>query len=204
MPTTVYQNRLIRPVLRCLALMIYRCSGWKTQGSRPELSKYVVIAAPHTSNWDFLYTVCLAFIYRLEPQMMMKADWFFWPLGALLKWLGAIPIDRCKNNNVVAQSVAAFQRSERMVLVVPPSGTRKKVTHWKTGFYHIAHGAGVPIVMGFLDYFQKVGGFGPSIRPSGDIEQDMLDIRRFYAGITGKFPLQESSAPIAADIDSGR
>ena len=204
MPTTVYQNRLIRPVLRCLALMIYRCSGWKTKGSRPELSKYVVIAAPHTSNWDFLYTVCLAFIYRLEPQMMMKADWFFWPLGSLLKWLGAIPIDRCKTNNVVAQSVAAFQRSERMILVVPPSGTRNKVTHWKTGFYYIAHGAGVPIVLGFLDYHQKVGGFGPSIRPSGDIERDMLDIRRFYADVTGKFPLQESSAPIAADIDSGR
>lgn len=199
MATTVYRNRLMRPVLRWLAIMIYRCSGWKTQGNKPALSRYVIIAAPHTSNWDFLYTVCLAFIYRLEPQMMMKADWFFWPLGSLLKWLGAIPINRLKSTNVVSQSIAAFQRCEQMVLVVPPSGTRKKVIHWKTGFYYIARGARVPIVLGFLDYRHKVGGFGPSIQPSGDLDRDMLAIRRFYADITGKNPLQKSSAPIAAD-----
>ena len=134
--------------------------------------------------------------------MMMKADWFFWPLGPILKWLGAIPIDRRKSNNVVSQSITAFERCEKMVLVVPPSGTRQKVTYWKTGFYYIAHGAGVPIALGFLDYSRKVGGFGPSIIPSGDIERDMITIRRFYADITGKFPRQESGATIADDIDA--
>ena len=202
MTITVYQNRWLQPILRWLALVAYRCCGWKTEGTRPALSKYVVIAAPHTSNWDFFYTVCLAFIFRLEPQMMMKADWFIGPLGPILKWLGAIPIDRRKSNNVVFQSIRAFERSRKMILVVPPAGTRRKVMYWKTGFYRIAHGAGVPIVLGFLDYPRKVGGFGPTIMPSGHIAQDMVTIRRFYTHITGKFPLQESGAPIAADIDA--
>ena len=202
MTTTVYQNRLIQPALRWLARMTYRCCGWKTMGANPTLSKYVVIAAPHTSNWDFFYTVCLAFIFRLEPQMMMKADWFFWPLSPILKWLGAIPIDRRKSNNVVSQSITAFEQCEKMILVVPPSGTRQKVTYWKTGFYYIAHGAGVPIALGFLDYSKKVGGFGPSIMPCGNIERDMITIRRFYADITGKFPRRESGATIADDMDA--
>lgn len=204
MPTTVYENRMIRPVLRWLAIIIYRCSGWKTEGSKPEFYKYVIIAAPHTSNWDFFFTVCLAFVYRLKPQVMMKANWFFWPLGPVFRWLGAIPIDRTKTNNIVAQSITAFQQREEMVLVVPPAGTRRKVLYWKTGFYHIANGAGVPIALGFLDYQRRVGGFGPSVTPTGDIEGDMATIRRFYSGITGKYPLQESGSAIAADIDSPR
>ncbi len=204
MPQTVYETRAIRKVLRWLALFVYRCFGWRTEGSKPELSQYVVIAAPHTSNWDFLYTVCLAFIYRLKPQMMMKAEWFFWPLGPIFKWLGAIPVDRSRSNNVVAQSIAAFQANEEMILVVPPAGTRRKVRYWKTGFYHIAAGAGVPIALGFLDYRRKAGGFGPILMPSGKIEDDMMAIRRFYADITGKYPLQESNAKLSAGMDLPR
>jgi 1-acyl-sn-glycerol-3-phosphate acyltransferase len=197
MPRTVYETRLIMPVLRWLALMIYRGCGWQTEGHQPGVSKYVIIAAPHTSNWDFFYTVCLAFIYRLKPQMMMKASWFFWPLGPIFRWLGAIPIDRTRSNNVVAQSISAFKHRTEMVLLVPPSGTRRKVMHWKSGFYHIAHGAGVPIALGFVDYRRKVGGFGPSITPTGNIGDDMVAIRDFYADITGKHPLQESRATVA-------
>lgn len=197
MPRTVYETRLIRPVLRWLALIIYRCCGWRTEGNKPDFSKYVIIAAPHTSNWDFFYTVCLAFIYRLKPQMMMKASWFFWPLGLIFRWLGAIPIDRTRSNNVVAQSITAFQNNSEMVLLVPPAGTRRKVTYWKTGFYHIAHGAGVPIALGFVDYRRKVGGFGPSITPTGNIDIDMVAIRDYYADISGKYPLRESCATVA-------
>lgn len=200
MPKTVYETRLIRTVLRWIALMLYKCSGWKTEGTQPDFSKYVIIAAPHTSNWDFFYTVCVAFIYRLKPQMMMKADWFFWPMGSLLRWLGAIPVDRTKSNNVVSQSITAFSQCDEMVLVVPPSGTRQKVLYWKTGFYHIAHGAGVPIALGFLDYQRRVGGFGPTVKPTGDIDCDMTVIRRFYADITGKHPLQESGTIVATDL----
>lgn len=198
MPETVYETRLIRALLRWLALILYRGCGWRTAGDKPDHAKCVIIAAPHTSNWDFFYTVCLAFIYGVNPRMMMKSDWFFWPLGPVFRWLGAIPVDRARANNLVAQSIAAFERRESMVLVVPPSGTRRKVLYWKTGFYHIAHGADVPIVLGYLDYRYRCGGFGPTIRPTGDIDADMTAVRRFYADITGKHPLQESGARVSS------
>ena len=194
MPQTVYETRIIRSALRWLAVIAYRCFGWQTEGKRPDMGKYVIIAAPHTSNWDFFFTVCLAFIYRLKPQVMMKAEWFFWPVGPIFRWLGAIPIDRTRTSNVVAQSIAAFQNRKELVLVIPPAGTRRRVMYWKTGFYHIANGAGVPIALGYLDYRRKVGGFGPMVTTTGDINADMNVIRRFYADITGKHPLQESTA----------
>ena len=194
MSRTVYANRIIQPALRRLAIIAYRFFGWRTEGEKPDASKFVVIAAPHTSNWDFFFTVCLAFIYRLNPQMMMKAEWFFWPLGPLFKYLGAIPIDRARSRNVVAQSIAAFNTTNEMVLVIPPAGTRGKVRQWKTGFYHIANGAGVPIALGFLDYGRKVGGFGPTVTPTGDIDTDMVAIRLFYANITGKQSHQANAA----------
>ncbi len=193
MPPTVYETRVMRRMLRWLAILIYRCFGWRTEGEKPDLPRYVIIAAPHTSNWDFFFTVCLAFIYRLKPQMMMKAEWFFWPLGPLFRWLGAIPIDRSRSNNIVAQSIKAFKDNEEMILVVPPAGTRRKVLYWKTGFYHIANGAGVPIALGYLDYRRKVGGFGPTIITTGNIDVDMATIRDFYAGVSGKHPLKESA-----------
>jgi 1-acyl-sn-glycerol-3-phosphate acyltransferase len=174
-------------VMRRLALIVFRITGWKPAGTRPLLPKYVIIAAPHTSNWDFLYTLCLAFILEIKPFIMMKADWFRWPMGPLLKWLGAIPVDRTRSTNVVVRSVEAFREHPRMVLVVPPSGTRKKVTYWKTGFYHIAVGANVPIVLGYLDYRRKVGGIGPIVHPTGNMEEDMKSIQAFYTAIKGKY-----------------
>jgi 1-acyl-sn-glycerol-3-phosphate acyltransferase len=186
--------------MRCVALMIFKLSGWKAAGSAPAASHYVAIAAPHTSNWDFIYTLCLAFIYRLDPVIMMKDAWFRWPLGPVFRWLGALPIDRSKANNVVAHAILQFRRRDNLILVVPPSGTRKRVLYWKTGFYRIAHGAGVPIALGFLDYRRRVGGFGPMVRPTGDIDADMTAIRVFYRDIAGKYPLQESRQAIAPPV----
>ncbi len=204
MAKTVYETKVIRPVLRLLAFLVYRSFGWRTAGYCPEAAKYVIIAAPHTSNWDFFFTVCLAFIYRLNPQMMMKAEWFFWPMGPFFRWLGAIPIDRSATNNVVSQSISAFKDSEKMILVVPPAGTRRQVLHWKTGFYHIANGAGVPIALGYLDYRRKVGGFGPTVTPTGDIEADMVVIRRFYADVSGKHPLRECAVKSVINTQARR
>jgi 1-acyl-sn-glycerol-3-phosphate acyltransferase len=194
---TIHETIFVRTLVRWLALTVFKCAGWTSEGGRPGFPRYVIIAAPHTSNWDFIYTLCLAFIYRINPVIMMKDSWFRWPLGSLFHWLGALPIDRSGSHNVVAQSIAEFGQRERLVLVVPPSGTRKRVVYWKTGFYHIARGAGVPIVLGFLDYRRKVGGFGPSLLPSGDIESDMSVIRNFYRDISGKYPLQESRQCLA-------
>ncbi len=194
---TIHQTILVRPLMRGLALLIFKCTGWKTQGRQPNLAKYVIIAAPHTSNWDFIFTLCLAFIYRINPVIMMKDAWFRWPLGPVFRWLGARPVDRSRANSVVAQSIEQFHRHDNLILVVPPSGSRKRVLYWKTGFYHIANGAGVPIALGFLDYRHKVGGFGPSIQPTGDIDADMARIRRFYRDISGKYPFQESRQCVA-------
>ena len=198
---TIHNTIIIRTLTRWLALFVFKCAGWKAEGAKPDQDRYVVIAAPHTSNWDFIYTLCLAFIYRINPQIMMKDAWFRWPLGPLFRWLGAMPIDRSRSRNVVAQSIEKFQQHPRMVLVVPPSGTRKKVLYWKTGFYHIASGAGVPIALGFLDYDRKVGGFGPLFYPTGDIERDMVTIREFYAPISGKYPTQESQVLIPTKLN---
>jgi len=185
---TVHDTLVGKTVMRWLALIIFRFTGWKARGSRPCISRYVIIAAPHTSNWDFLYTVCLAFILEIKPFIMMKADWFRWPMGPFLSWLGAIPVDRSKSSHVVARSIQAFLENPRMVLLVPPAGTRRKVMYWKTGFYHIARGAKVPIVLGFLDYRRKVGGIGPLVYPTGNIEADMEIIQAFYADVEGKYP----------------
>ena len=106
---TIHETIIIRTVVRWLALLIFTGMGWKTEGNKPNLSRYVIIAAPHTSNWDFIYTLCLTFIYRINPVIMMKDAWFRWPLGPFFRWLGALPIDRSRANNVVAQSIAKFQ-----------------------------------------------------------------------------------------------
>ena len=197
---TIHETIVMRTLVRWMALLVFKCAGWKSEGHKPDLPRYVIIAAPHTSNWDFIFTLCLAFIHRLNAVIMMKDAWFRWPLGPLFRWLGALPIDRSRINNVVAQSIERFQQRDRLVLVVPPSGTRKRVLYWKSGFYHIANGAGVPIVLGFLDYRRKVGGFGPIVQPTGDIDADMAVIRAFYRDISGKYPLKESQQCIASRV----
>ncbi|MDZ7697472.1 MAG: lysophospholipid acyltransferase family protein [Deltaproteobacteria bacterium] len=185
---TVYDSPLSRRAMRWVAWIIFRGMGWKPAGKRPDIPKYVIIAAPHTSNWDFLYTLCLAFLLNIKAVIMMKGAWFRWPAGRFFRWMGALPVDRSRSTDVVARAVQAFREQSHMVLVVPPSGTRRQVMYWKTGFYHIARGAGVPIVLGYLDYRQKVGGIGPTVYPTGNMTADMQRIREFYAGIEGKHP----------------
>jgi len=151
----------------------------------------VFIAAPHTSNWDLPYTLMVAFALRLNIYWMGKAQIFRWPFGPLMRWLGGVAVQREQANNLVAASVQALQNSDGPVqLVVPPEGTRSKVRYWKTGFYYIALGAQVPIVMSFMDYGNKVSGLGPAFMPTGDIEADMVAIKAFYAPFKGKNPDQ--------------
>ena len=196
---TIHDSPMGRTLMRWLARIVFRFAGWRPAGKRPYISKYVIIAAPHTSNWDFLYTLCLAFILEIKPFIMMKADWFRWPMGPFLRWFGAIPVDRSKSTHVVGRSIEAFHEHPRLVLLVPPSGTRRKVMYWKTGFYRIATGAKVPIVLGYLDYRRKVGGIGPVVHPTGNMEGDMKIIRDFYAGITAKYPKQALSYVASAE-----
>jgi len=189
---TIFDTPVLSFVLRQSAALFLRIFGWRMEGRIPDIPKFVIIAAPHTSNWDLPLVLFCAFAFQTKIFVMVKAAVFRWPFGGFFKWLGCMPIDRSKPNGVVGQSIQAFQDNDELALMVPPSGTRSKVRHWKTGFYHIADGANVPIVLGFLDYRRKVGGVGPAVIPTGDIEADMKVIRAFYVGIIGKNPEQSS------------
>ncbi|MCP4678942.1 MAG: glycerol acyltransferase [Deltaproteobacteria bacterium] len=185
---TIYDTPVIKTLARWFSLFLLKILGWRTEGQLPDIPKYVLIAAPHTSNWDLLFTVTVAFAMRVKIYWLGKNAIFSHPFGFLFSWLGGVPIDRSKSHNVVEQSVQYFNNREEFVLTVPPSGTRRKVSYWKTGFYYIAVGAKVPILLGFLDYKRKVGGVGPVFPPTGDIEADMEVIREFYSSVTGKYP----------------
>jgi 1-acyl-sn-glycerol-3-phosphate acyltransferase len=156
-----------------------------------------MIVAPHTSNWDMPIGMAIVFAFKLKLNWLAKESLFRWHFGGLIRWLGGIPINRSKSCDVVARSIQTFKDKKKMVIVVAPEGTRKKANYWKTGFYHIAIGANVPIVMGFIDYARKVGGIGPTLIPTGDIEFDMQKIRCFYDEITGKIPDKSTPAMIA-------
>lgn len=173
---------------RGLGRVYLKLFGWRVEGRLPPDAKVVVIAAPHTSNWDLPFMLAVAYVLGATPAWLGKRELFSWPFGWLMRFLGGIPVDRRARHNVVQQAVERFAAVERLFLVVPPSGTRSRATHWKSGFYHIAAGAGVPIVCAFLDYRRRVGGIGPVLMPSGDVRADMDVIRRFYAPIVGRHP----------------
>jgi 1-acyl-sn-glycerol-3-phosphate acyltransferase len=196
---TVFDTPVVRTFFRILSILILKLAGWKVSGHVPDIPKFVMIAAPHTSNWDLPYTLFVAFTMKVKIYWMGKKELFRPPFGPLLRWLGGIPIDRSKSNGVVGQSIQQLQDAEKLVLTVPPTGTRRKVMHWKTGFYHIAHGAGVPIVLGFLDYGRKMGGVGPLFYPTGDINADMKEIQAFYKDIQGRNQVQ--SVTLAEESD---
>jgi 1-acyl-sn-glycerol-3-phosphate acyltransferase len=199
MHRTVFDTPVIRTLLYVISLIYLKIFGWRRVGQPPEISRYVMIAAPHTSNWDMPVTLALAFSFRVKVYWMGKDTLFNWPFGTIMKWLGGIPIDRSKSNNIVEQYISAFNEHDNLVMIIPPEGTRKSVRYWKTGFYNIAYGAGVPIVLGFLDFAHKTGGIGPVVWPTGDINADMRIIQNFYAGITGKYPDEYNPAEISPE-----
>ncbi|HNP84547.1 MAG TPA: lysophospholipid acyltransferase family protein [Kouleothrix sp.] len=175
---------------RGLARLLLRLMGWRVVGAMPPAPKVVLVVAPHTSNWDFPIMLLLALALGIKAKWMGKHTLFRPPVGWFLRRLGGVPIDRTARHNVVGQAVAAFDAADRMVLAVLPEGTRKRTAYWKSGFYYIAQGAQVPIVLGFADYQRKEGGIGSMIIPSGDMDADMAKLRAFYTGITGRHPEQ--------------
>ena len=187
---TIFDTPLLNSLMRWISLLILRLLGWRVQGCAPPVNKYVLIAAPHTSNWDFPFTLMICFALRLRVVWMGKSSLFPPVLGGVMRWLGGVPVDRSKSSNLVQSTIEAFRRSSHLAVIVPPEGTRNRVSHWKTGFYYIALGADVPVLLGFMDFKQKVGGVAHLFYPTGDIEADMLEIKRFYRGFSGKNPQQ--------------
>ncbi len=188
MHTTIFDTPVVNSILRVLSVWFLKLNGWKVTGSLPAgVDKCVLIAAPHTSNWDLPYTLMAAFELRLHVYWMGKKSIFRQPFRGLMMWLGGIPVDRDRSNNLVAASAEAIRNAAgKLQMVVPPEGTRAKARYWKTGFYYIALGANVPIVMAYMDYELKRTGLGPVLYPSGDIDADMQTIRAFYAPFKGR------------------
>ena len=162
--------------------------GWKIAGDWPDDPKSVVIAAPHTSNWAGIWMVMAAAKWRIRLRYMGKKSLTEGPFGGIVRWTGCIPIDRSKSNDVVAAMQAAFAAETGLILAVPPEGTRDAVQKWKSGFYHIAVGAGVPITFAVMDYAKKTVSLPATLWPSGDYLADLKIIQGFYAGATAKFP----------------
>lgn len=175
-------------VLNRTATLLFRLMGWKAEGTFPALSRFVVIAAPHTSYWDAFYMIAVACIFNVRFSWMVKDSAMFFPLSAVIRYFGGVPIDRSTRRDVVQQAVDRFASSETLYLAVSPEGTRQGGDHWKTGFYYIACKARVPIVFGFVDFGRKVAGLGPVFQPTGDIEADFEVFERFYAQVTPRFP----------------
>jgi len=192
MHRTIFDTPVVNTLLRGLSLAILKITGWKVEGALPpNTPKCVMIAAPHTSNWDLPNTLMAAFALRLHIYWMGKESIFKPPFRHLMMWLGGIPVNRDRANNLVAASAQAIVDADQpLQLVVPPEGTRQKTRYWKTGFYYIALSAKVPIVLAYMDYKRKISGLGPLFHPSGDIEADMVKIKAFYAAFTGRNALQ--------------
>lgn len=185
---TIFDTPVVNTLMIWFSTGMLRLLGWKVDGQAPSEPKYVMIAAPHTSNWDFPVTLMTAFAMRLKLYWMGKDSLFPPVLGTVMRWLGGIAVNRARSGNMVQGTVDAFNSAKQLAVLVPPEGTRGKVTHWKTGFYYIAVGANVPIALAYLDFKRKTGGIGRMFYPTGDLEADMAEIQKFYAGITGKNP----------------
>ena len=166
--------------------------GWKIHGQALTYRKFVVIAAPHTSNWDFPHMLATAYVLRVRVSWFGKHTLFEPPWGWFMRQLGGIPVDRRASQSLVVQMAEKFRRSDELVLGISPEGTRSKVELWKSGFYHIASESGVPIGLGYLDYGKKLCGLGLFVTPSGDVHGDMNKIREFYRSVRGKYPELES------------
>ena len=174
-------------VSRALGRMLMRVSGWRFEGSLPDVPKIVIAVAPHTTNWDFVIGVVVLWALDIKISFLGKHTLFRGAFGKWMRSIGGIPVDRNSTHGVVGDVVETFARADRMVLALAPEGTRQLDRGFKKGFLHIAHGAGVPVLLAYFDFSRKVIGFGPSFTTSGDADHDMKFILDFYRPIAGKY-----------------
>jgi 1-acyl-sn-glycerol-3-phosphate acyltransferase len=185
-PVQPNMPRLGPSIAAPLCRWIFARSGWRVAGEFPDVAKAVVIAAPHSTNWDVIWGLLVKVGLRLDVHFIGKREAFFWPLGSLLRAFGGMPIDRKAAHGVVGEMARQFASHERFWLAIAPEGTRKKVQKWKSGFWHIARAAHVPIIPIYFHYPEKTIGFGPLIYPTADVNADMARVREFYAPWQGK------------------
>lgn len=197
---TTSRSPEIPGILTLLARLVLRLAGWHAEGEAPDLPKFVMVAAPHTSNLDGVMMVVGAWYFRLKLNWVAKHTLFRPPFAGLLRALGGVPIDRDSPRRALVQMIKALRDNERQILVVAPEGTRHKTEGWKSGFYYIAKGANVPMVLAYLDYARKVVGIGPVVYPSGDEAADMRIIHEFYKDKAARYP-EKRTLPLGDDAD---
>ena len=185
---TIFNTPILSSIFHYLTRFIMRLLGWHVDGKLPDLPKYVLIGAPHTSNWDFVLFLGIIFTLRANVRFMGKAELFRFPHGPFFYYCGGIPVDRKKSTGLVEQMVEACHKSDKFILTIAPEGTRHHVTEWKRGFYHIAKNAGIPIVMAVVDGKHKEVRIGQVFQPTEDMEADMKSIQEFFTGVVGINP----------------
>ena len=192
MARTIFETPLIAPLLRAMSRRPPRLLGWRVQGElSPRAGRCVVIAAPHTSNWDFPVMLLASFALGMHIRWLGKAALFRVPFGGVTRWLGGIPVQRERANNLVEASAAALRAATGpLQWVVAPEGTRRHTRQWKTGFHRIARGAEMPIQLSYLDWGNRCCGLGPLVDPGDDVDADVARIRAFYVPFKGRNPDQ--------------
>ncbi len=184
-----HQMPTVPRVLHLLGRFLMWIGGWHTVGQiPPDVPKAVLIAAPHTSNWDFWWALLASWVYGVRIQWLGKHTLFRGPQGPLLRATGGMAVERASAHGLVGDVAALFRASDGMLLMVPAEGTRSYRDYWKSGFYHIAREAEVPILLGYLDYAKKEANIGVPFHPTGDLAADMDEIRAWYADRSGKYP----------------
>lgn len=181
-------------ILRPVARFLLKLGGWNTVGELPTVRKAVVIGAPHTSNWDGFWALVYITAIGFRVKFFVKKSMFWFPLGSLLKAFGAIPLDRKNVGSSVHEAIAGFDHADEFYFGLAPEGTRSMTPGWKSGFYRIAEGAGVPVLLGFFDYQHKRLGLGPAVTLTGDREADLAVMRSFYSAASGRHP--EKACPV--------
>ena len=176
-------------MLRFIAKLLFKLSGWKVVGHiPPNIKKCIMIAAPHTSNWDFIWARSAFYIMGIDVRFTIKKEFMKFPFGGIMDKMGALPVDRSKNNSLVNTMIDILEQNDEMVIMITPEGTRKYQPRWRKGFYHAAFGANVPIILGYLDYKKKEAGIGDVFMPTGDVDSDIEKIKDFYRTKTAKYP----------------
>jgi 1-acyl-sn-glycerol-3-phosphate acyltransferase len=173
---------------RSVALLAMRLSGWRIEGEFPNLPQFVVIVAPHTSNWDFFVGVMAMFAMGFRGTFLGKHTLFRWPTSGVMRWLGGVPVDRSSAHNVVQQTIDYFHARKQLVLAMSPEGTRKKLPAWRTGFWYVAKGADVPIVPAAFDFPAKRIRIFTPVTPGDDIEADLVRLRSRFDARMAKHP----------------
>jgi 1-acyl-sn-glycerol-3-phosphate acyltransferase len=186
--TTIFNTPLLSGIFHHIARLVMHLFGWRVDGTLPDLPKFILVGAPHTSNWDFLLFLGIIFTLRANVRFMGKAELFRWPIGSFFRYCGGVPVDRKRSTGLVEQMVETCNKAENFILTIAPEGTRHHVTEWKRGFYHIARGAGIPIVLAVVDGKHKTVRIGQIFHPTDDMEADLRTIKGFFTGIVGINP----------------